>query len=224
MKNLKVKMEKELFDKINSYLITNNDDVVVSFYPNHKGCEILLDKNDYSTDVEFFDDKFETWFYEELVELLIDNDVDSKSITVKFTLNKDSLAAGVTLICSDNNYNVVDEPYYKDEIITPLLISTITNHLKLNEPDFDKELIDFEIEYDEKFDVFKIYYDRKRLVINKTDTKKLQREVEEIISGWTEPFYGKNEISHRTTVVMDRDELFNCTDIVDYELEVELKE
>src|SRR5690554_4221053 len=201
MKNLRVKMKKELFDKIKSYLIASKD-VIVSFYPNHKGCDILLDKNDYSTDVEFFDDKFETWFYEELVELLIDNDVDSESITVKFTLNKDSFAAGVTLLCSDKRYYDIEEPHYKDEIITPLLISTITNHLKLNEQDFDKELIDFEIEYDEKFDVFKIYYDNKRLVINKTDTKKLQREVEGIIFDWTGPFFGKNESSHRTKVVM----------------------
>lgn len=223
MKNLKVKMKTELFDKIQSYLKADKL-VSVDFYPDYKGCDILYGKDVYSTDIEFFDTKFGEWFYEELVELLIDNDVDSESITVKFTLNKDSLAAGVTLICSDNHYNVVDEPHYKDEIITPLLISTITNHLKLNEQDFDKELIDFEIEYDEKFDVFKIYYDNKRLVINKTDTKKLQYEVEGIISGWTGPFFGKNEISHRTTVVMDRDELFNCTDIVNYELEVDLKE
>ena len=50
-------MNKELFDKVKSYL-EKGKSVKVEFSEHHKGCDISINKQDYLDDYDFFYEQF----------------------------------------------------------------------------------------------------------------------------------------------------------------------
>ena len=214
-------MKKDLSDKIKFYLRKNNS-IEVSFCPHHKGCDITLEKNKYLLDFDFFYNHFQSWWYDELCDLLMANDVYADSIDVEFELNEELLLANVILNSSDGYYCSDKEQHSKNEIVTPLLVSTLINHLKLSEPIFHEELIEFQIAYDGTFNLFNIYYDDEKIKLNKKETDKLQLETATITSDWTGTFFGENESNHTVYITIEPyDDLFECTDIVNYQFEID---
>lgn len=215
-------MNIKLFNKIKSYLEQGNS-VEVYFGPHHKGCDVTIDKNKYQDDYNFFDDHFGTWWYDDngLCDMLNANDAYGDSIEVKFELNDKSLLANVTLNCSDSSSLWGDTQHNKSEITTALIVSTLTNKLKLSESIFDEELIEFNIDYSGRFDVFEIFYDEQKIKLTNSETEVLKSEISKIIEDWAGPFFGENELGHEINICIEPYANFSCTDMVMYRFKIE---
>jgi hypothetical protein len=208
-------MNIKLFNKIKRYLDIGKP-VEVSFYPNHKGCEIFLEKNNYLDDFNFFNDHFGDWWYNGLCDMLISNDAYGDGIEVEFKLNDKSLLANIVLDCSDSSSLYGDTQHNKNEVVTPLLVATLINKLKLSESIFDEELIEFNIDYNGGFSVFEIYYNDKKIKLIKSEIEILKNEISKIIDDWTGPFSGENELNHEVNISINPYDEFSCTDIVNF--------
>lgn len=213
-------MDLELFNKIKSYLEQGNS-VEVDFSPHHKGCDISIDRNRYQDDIDFFYDHFSNWWYDDLCHMLTANDAYGDSIQVDFELEDKCFLANVTLNCSDDSYSYGGEQHNKSEIITPLIVSTLINTLKLSESAFDEDLIEFNIDYSKRFDVFEIFYNDQKIKLTKSETEFIKNEISKIIENWSGTFFGEDEIAHELNIFIDPYTNFICTDTVMYRFEIE---
>lgn len=221
-------MNKELFNKIKSYL-EKQKPVKVEFGPHHKGCDVMICKKDYSSDYDFFDHKYADWWYEDngLEEMLQDNDAYADTIMVEFKLDPKNITANVTLCFSDNSIFGEWDKHSKSEIITPLVVSTLKKHLNISDDEFNDEVIEFDIEFnDEVFDVFEIYYGyNQKIGLSKVEKETLKKEILSIIKDWTGPFWGINAEYNNCHIIINKgEEVFNCTDVVVYNFKIESEE
>ena len=224
-------MNSELYKKIKSYL-ESGESVAVNIFHHHKGNELFLDKDNYQTDYDFFREQFDEWWDGEngFLQVLIENEAYADSVNVRFELDGKSLLANINFTCSDIN-DYAEPEHYKDEIITPLLRSTLENKIKLGESIFDEENIEFYIEYDNgSFRIFQIFYrdpvtfDDQKIKLTKSETEILKKEISGIIDDWSGPFFGSNELSREVTISIEPECAFNCTDFVNYSFKIELTE
>lgn len=214
-------MQQLLLNKIKSYL-EKGKNVEFSISVVTKGVEIHLEKNNFLDDYDFFKENFGTWWYEGLCEMLISNDAYCDSADVQFELKRATLFANVSSFY-DDAYFLADYPRHnKYEIITPLLVSKLTDHTGLNESTFDEELVAFDIDYDGTFNNFEIFYNDKKLILSASDIKTLENEVSLIIQDWSGHFWGKNELELEVRITLNSyDEEFSCEDTVYYKFEIE---
>lgn len=216
-------MEKELFNKIKFYL-NKNQPVKVSFSPIPKGCDVTLNDDYNIANFSIDQDDFETWWDDELSDLLTRNFAFGDSIDVEFKLNGESLFAYTNLNCSDAYFLSDCDQHSKDKILTPILTKTIMNHLNLNESDFDEDLVQFNLVYDGEFQNFDIYYDDEVVELNSTVESALKLEVQNIISTWRGTFGGVNYSNYEYLITLEQDCDFDCTDMVSYKFEIEVEE
>ena len=221
-------MNKELFYKVKSYL-KRGDSVKVEFSPHHKGCDISINKNNYSNDYNFFYDKYLEWWYENdgLSDILSNLDAYSDSIEVEFKLDGENIISNLVLYSSDNSSLSDWDKHYKGEVITDLVISSIKKHLNLTDEEIDVELIYFSLSYDEDvLSEVKFNYDDKDFSLRDlSEYKEIESEISKILSDWYGPFWGQDFDNRRCSIHIDMyDENFNCTDIVDYSFEIKPSE
>lgn len=221
-------MNKELFDKVKSYLERGNF-VKVEFSPHHKGCDISINEEDYSDDYDFFYDQYGEWWYEEngLSAKLEEFEAYSDSVEVEFKLDGENIISNLVLSSSDN-YGLADwDKHYKGEVITDSVISSIKKYLKISEDEIDEEMIYLSLSYDEGvLSEVKFNYDDKDFSLRDlSEYKEIESEISKILSDWHGPFFGQDFDDRRCLIHIDMyDENFNCTDIVDYSFEIKSSE
>lgn len=221
-------MNKELFDKVKSYLERGNSLKVV-FSPHHKGCDIIINKEDYSDDYDFFYDQYGEWWYEEngLEEKLVSLEAFSDSIEVEFKLDGEKIISNLVLYTSDNGTMGGWEGHSKEEVLSDIVISSIKKYLKISDDEIDEEMIYLKLSYydgilsDVKFN----YHDKEFSLSNLSDEKEIKSEISNILSDWSGPFSGQDFNDRRCSIYIELyDEYFNCTDIVDYSFEIKSSE
>lgn len=201
-------MNKQLFDKINSY-ITNNSTVAVNYGPHHKGCDISMDKNHFLEDYDFFHDQLSNWWYEDLSDWLISNDAFGENIGVRFFNIDYFLWAEISISCSDY---YTDCHHYKEEVITPAIVNAIKVFSRVNENDFNEDLIEFDFYFDGDFQSFLVYYADDLLELDDSTLEVIKLEVCDIIRNWYGGFFGSNRFVFQTSIQIDPGGYFCCTD------------
>ena len=221
-------MKKELFNKVKTYL-KKGKSVKVEFSPHHKGCDCLINKQDYLDDYDFFYEQYGEWWYQEngLEERLANFDAYSDTVEVEFKLDEEKIISNLVLYSSDNSSMADWDKHYKGEVLTELVISSIEKYLKLNEDEIDEEMIYLSLSYDEGvLSEVKFNYDDKDFSLRDlSESKEIESEISKILSDWIGPFFGQDFDDRRCSIYIDMyDENFNCTDIVDYSFEIKPSE
>jgi hypothetical protein len=210
-------MKAILFNEI-SNVISQNTDFEVIFYPIHKGCEIEF-KN-----ISFMNDElkelFEEWFYDELIEILIEYDAFADSINAHFKLQGEKLSIHLTLVCSDRQYDS-NENHQKEEILKEELVLIIRKAINNYSDEFNPELIDFSFEYNEGFRSFGVYYGDNKVEFSLEQEVLIKEFIKNILLKWSPVFKGKSALSVDRYIEIDFADFFHLDDIVEYEFEFE---
>lgn len=210
-------MKAILFDKISS-IICENPSFETCFYPIHKGCEIDL------MNLSIIDDElkeqFEEWYYDELVEKLIEFDAFADSISAHFKLQGEILSIYLTLTCSDKHFDSND-CHQMEEILNEDIISIIRTTTNNHSDDFDVDLIAFSLQYSNGFQYFDVFYDDQKIIFSHENEFSIKRIIENIIIQWNSVFMGDSALSVNSFIEMDFSDFFHLYDIVQYEFEFE---
>jgi len=209
-------MEKELYNKIKSYL--KNNKIVELSVGFGMDAGIDLNHNLYVEDFNFFEEKFEDWHYGQLADLIIDSDSTGSYFNIDFELINDILYSNVITEISDPcSIGLIDE-HYKEELVTELFEEVLTNHLKINIDEFDEGFIEFEIDFNGEAFSYDVYYKDEKLNLAKDNKVKIMKEAQKIMDDWISTEWDSYEI------YIDRNtSLFDITGTESYNFEIKLK-
>ena len=127
-------MNKELYDKIRTYL-KNNKTVEVEFSYDF-GFDLSIEKH--SEDYDFFEDQFGDWLIEEFTDLIFNSDTNGSTFCIEFELIENILYTFFTTEIDDPGGIGYIQEHDKEELITSSLENILTNHLGIKEQEFNE--------------------------------------------------------------------------------------